>query len=88
METLQEFFWDFSHAAALWDKLIGHWIEDKAFSQQTQDFFSPCFGRRVVIIPVDRRVVLSGRFYEDWKEEERIWKRMWHILAMIRQIHP
>ena len=70
--------WDCPYAVALWEKLIGHWTGERP---RTQDFFDVSASSRFINIPAHRNALLVIRFPEDEEAEERMWRRIWHILA-------
>nr|BAP69114.1 RxLR effector candidate protein [Hyaloperonospora arabidopsidis Emoy2] len=84
-KTLAHAFWDCPYAVSLWEKLIGHWTGKRPSRRRTHDFFDACASRRVVNIPAHRKALLTIRFPEDGEAAERMWRRIWHILATLCQ---
>nr|BAP69110.1 RxLR effector candidate protein [Hyaloperonospora arabidopsidis Emoy2] len=70
---------------ALWEKLIGHWTGERPSRQRTQDFFDASASRRVVNLPAHLKALLVIHFSEDEEAAERMWRRIWHILAKLCQ---
>ena len=85
VETLAHLFWDCPYAVAFWNKLVEQWTGERASRHQTDCFFSACASRRVGSVPAHRKTLLEGRFQDDWEEAERMWKRIWYVLATICQ---
>ena len=77
--------WDCPYAVALWEKLIGHWTGERPSRRRTQDFFDVSASSRFINIPAHCNALLVIRFPEDEEAEERMWPRLWHILAKLCQ---
>ena len=48
-------------------------------------FFEACASRQVHYIPLHRKRILADRFQDDVEEAERVWTRIWHLLATLCQ---
>ena len=82
---MEHLFWVCPCAVALWSKLVRHWIEERETRQRTQQFLEACASRQVQAIPKHWAGTVKERFQDDVVEAERVWKRIWHILATICQ---
>ena len=82
---MEHIVWFCPCAVALWTKLVTQWTGKRESRQRTQQFLAACASRQVQDVTKHRTGILKERFRDDVEEAERVWKRIWHILATVCQ---